>query len=103
MAGNAGQANYAASKAGLIGLTKTVAKELAGKGVTCNVIAPGFITTDMTDVLQRQDQGRRQGAHSAEAIRRSRRNRRRGRVSGSDQMRAYVTGQVICVDGGMVM
>ena len=51
VAGNAGQANYAASKAGLIGLTKSVAKELAGKGVTCNAVAPGFITTDMTDVL----------------------------------------------------
>ena len=49
--GNAGQANYAASKAGLIGLSKTVAKELAGKGVTVNVVAPGFIQTDMTDVL----------------------------------------------------
>src|SRR5438046_7271118 len=49
--GNAGQANYSASKAGLIGLSKSVARELAGKGVTCNVIAPGFITTDMTDVL----------------------------------------------------
>ena len=59
VAGNAGQANYAASKAGLIGLTKSVAKELAGKSVTCNVVAPGFITTDMTDVLQRPDQGRR--------------------------------------------
>jgi 3-oxoacyl-[acyl-carrier protein] reductase len=54
VAGNAGQANYAASKAGLIGLSKTVAKELAGKNVTCNVIAPGFITTDMTDVLNDQ-------------------------------------------------
>src|SRR5881396_226798 len=51
IAGNAGQANYAASKAGLIGLTKSVAKELAGKGVTCNAVAPGFITTDMTEVL----------------------------------------------------
>ncbi len=54
VAGNAGQANYAASKAGLIGLSKTVAKELAGKNITCNVVAPGFITTDMTDVLNDQ-------------------------------------------------
>src|SRR5687767_669796 len=54
VAGNAGQANYAASKAGLIGLSKSVAKELAGKNVTCNVVAPGFITTDMTDVLNDQ-------------------------------------------------
>src|SRR5437660_1185402 len=51
VAGNAGQANYAASKAGLIGLSKSVAKELAAKNITCNVIAPGFITTDMTDGL----------------------------------------------------
>src|SRR6201999_2347074 len=51
VAGNAGQANYSASKAGLIGLSKTVAREFAGKAVTCNVVAPGFITTDMTDVL----------------------------------------------------
>src|SRR5205085_12317774 len=49
--GNAGQANYAASKAGLIGLSKSIAKELAGKGVTCNVVAPGFIITDMTEGL----------------------------------------------------
>jgi 3-oxoacyl-[acyl-carrier protein] reductase len=49
--GNAGQANYAAAKAGLLGLTKTVARELAGKGVTCNAIAPGFIETDMTKGL----------------------------------------------------
>src|SRR5207244_4626614 len=51
VAGNAGQVNYAASKDGLIGLSKSVAKELAGKGVTCNVIATGFITTDMTKVI----------------------------------------------------
>ena len=49
--GNAGQANYSASKAGIIGLTKSVAKELAGRGVTCNAIAPGYIGTDMTNVL----------------------------------------------------
>ncbi|MGE9269324.1 MAG: SDR family NAD(P)-dependent oxidoreductase, partial [Verrucomicrobiales bacterium] len=52
--GNAGQANYAASKAGLIGFSKSVARELAGKKVTCNAIAPGFITTDMTDALSEE-------------------------------------------------
>jgi 3-oxoacyl-[acyl-carrier protein] reductase len=51
VAGNAGQANYAAAKAGLIGLTKSVAKELGKRGVTCNAVAPGFIETEMTDVL----------------------------------------------------
>ena len=49
--GNAGQVNYAASKAGVIGMTKSIARELAGKQVTANCVAPGFITTDMTDVL----------------------------------------------------
>ena len=50
--GNAGQANYAAAKAGLIGLTKTTARELAGRGITCNAIAPGFIATDMTEKIR---------------------------------------------------
>lgn len=49
--GNIGQANYAASKAGVVGLTKSVAREAATRGITCNAIAPGFITTDMTEVL----------------------------------------------------
>lgn len=51
MIGNIGQANYAASKAGVVGLTKSVAREAATRGITCNAIAPGFITTDMTEVL----------------------------------------------------
>jgi 3-oxoacyl-[acyl-carrier protein] reductase len=100
--GNAGQANYAASKAGLIGLSKSVAKELAGKGVTVNVVAPGFITTDMTDVLNDKIKEtvkaliplRRFGA--AEEI---------AAVVGflASEAASYITGQVICVDGGMVM
>jgi 3-oxoacyl-[acyl-carrier protein] reductase len=102
VAGNAGQANYAASKAGLIGLSKSVAKELAGKNITCNVIAPGFITTDMTDVLNDQIKETVKGhiplrrfglpEEIAAAV---------SFFAGPDS--SYVTGQVICVDGGMVM
>jgi 3-oxoacyl-[acyl-carrier protein] reductase len=100
--GNAGQANYAASKAGLIGLSKSVAKELASRNVLCNVVAPGFIKTDMTDAmapdavakLSAQIPLARFGTPEDIA----------GAVAflASDHA-AYVTGQVLTVDGGMVM
>lgn len=100
--GNAGQANYSASKAGLIGLTKSVAKELASRGVRCNAIAPGFIQTPMTDKLSEDIQ---------EAYKNSIPLKEFGQVEdianlavflGSDKAK-YITGQVINVDGGLVM
>ncbi len=102
VAGNAGQANYAASKAGLIGLSKSVAKELAGKNITCNVVAPGFITTDMTDVLN--DQIKEMAKSHIPLKRFGLPHEIAAAVSflaGPDS--SYVTGQVLCVDGGMVM
>lgn len=102
VSGNAGQANYAASKAGVIGLTKAVAREVASRGVTVNAIAPGFIQTDMTDVLSDKVKeamvgqiplGRfGQTEDIAEAV----------AFLASDSA-GYITGQVLHVDGGMVM
>jgi len=102
LVGNKGQANYAASKAGLIGLTKSVAKELASRNVLANVVAPGFIETDMTaamtaearTVLSQQIPLERLGTPEDVA----------GVVAflASDRA-AYITGQVLVVDGGMVM
>ena len=98
--GNRGQANYSASKAGMIGLTKTTAKELASKSVRCNAVAPGFIQTEMTDVLPQQAKDMAlaqiplkrfgQPADIAHAV----------AFLASDAS-AYITGQVLSVDGGM--
>ena len=100
--GNAGQANYAASKAGIIGLTKSVAKELASRGITCNAIAPGFIVTDMTGAL---DEKAREALEGQIPLKRF------GEVADIAAAAAflagpeasYITGQVLNVDGGMVM
>jgi 3-oxoacyl-[acyl-carrier protein] reductase len=102
LSGNAGQANYAASKAGLIGLTKAVAKELASRGITVNCIAPGYIETDMTaglsaatreSLLQQIPLGRiGQAQDVAAAV----------HFLASDEA-GYITGQTVTVDGGMVM
>lgn len=100
--GNAGQCNYAASKAGLIGFTKSVARELAGRGVTVNAIAPGFIETDMTAVLN--------DLIKAEVLKRIPLNSigRPDDIAEAALFLAspaarYITGQVLAVDGGMVM
>ena len=102
VSGNAGQANYAASKAGVIGLTKAAAKELASRGITVNAIAPGFIQTEMTDVLSDAVKeasaaqiplgifGKPEDIANAAAF------------LASDEA-GYITGQVLHVDGGMVM
>lgn len=100
--GNRGQANYAASKAGLIGLTKSVAKELASRGILCNAVAPGFIETEMTAGLTPEA---REGLQSQIPL---------GRLGTGEDVAgvvrflagpaaAYITGQVIVVDGGMVV
>jgi 3-oxoacyl-[acyl-carrier protein] reductase len=100
--GNAGQCNYAASKAGLIGFTKSVARELASRGITCNAIAPGFVSTDMTSVLgeeMRTDLLRQIPLNSfgeAEDI-------AQAALYLAGPGGRYVTGQVLVVDGGMVM
>ncbi|MED3894538.1 3-oxoacyl-[acyl-carrier-protein] reductase [Priestia aryabhattai] len=102
VSGNAGQANYVAAKSGVIGLTKTTAKELASRNITVNAVAPGFIATDMTDKLNKEVQaemlkqiplasfGQPEDVANAVAF------------LASDASR-YITGQTIHVDGGMVM
>jgi len=100
--GNAGQANYAASKAGLIGFTKSCARELASRGITVNALAPGFIETDMTAVLKDEQKA---GILTQVPL---------GMLGSTDDIAhaalflaspgaRYVTGQVLAVDGGMVM
>jgi len=100
--GNAGQTNYAASKAGLIGFTKSLAKELASRNITVNAVAPGFITTDMTADLSDEI---KKNIHSKIPL---------GRTGMPEEIASavaflasaeanYITGQVLCVDGGIVM
>ena len=102
LTGNAGQANYAASKAGIIGLTKSIAREYANRGITANAIAPGFIETDMTEVLKPEVKegilksipvgtiGKPEDVAKAAAF-------------FASESSSYITGQVLAVDGGMTM
>ncbi len=100
--GNAGQANYVASKAGLIGLTKTTAKEFASRGIRCNAVAPGFIQSAMTDVLP--DDVKQKYFDSIPLGKFGQTEDIANVVAFlSSDMSAYVTGQVINVDGGLVM
>ncbi len=100
LTGNAGQANYAASKAGVIGLTKSVARELASRGITCNAIAPGFIETDMTDVLSDKV---KEATVAQIPLKKLGQVEDIARTAVFLATNKYITGQVINVDGGMVM
>lgn len=100
--GNKGQANYAASKAGLIGLTKSVAKELASRNILANVVAPGFIETDMTAAMT--DEAKQTLSAQIPLARLGTPDDIAGLVAFlSSDLSAYITGQVFVVDGGMVM
>lgn len=100
--GNKGQSNYAASKAGLIGLTKSIAKELASRGVLANVLAPGFVETDMTAAMTPEARATLAGGIPLERLGTPQDIAGIVVVLASD-LAAYITGQVIVVDGGLVM
>ena len=100
--GNAGQANYAAAKSGLSGLTKSLARELGGKAITANVIAPGFIETDMTSVLGDEIKSRVMEGMALRRLGRPEDIAAAVAYVSSDEA-GFLTGQVICVDGGLTM
>lgn len=102
VAGNAGQCNYSASKAGIIGFTKSLAKELASRNIQVNAVAPGFIATDMTDVLS---DAVKENINAQIPLKRMGTAKEVAKVVYflSSEASSYITGQVINVDGGMVM
>ena len=100
--GNAGQVNYAASKAGVVGMTKSLAKELASRGVTVNAVAPGFIETDMTAALTDAARAAAQGSIPMNRLGAPEDVAKAAAFLASDDA-AYITGQVLAVDGGMAM
>ena len=102
LVGNKGQSNYAASKAGLIGLTKAVAKEFASRNILANAVAPGFIETDMTDALTPDARAALVGAIPLERLGSPRDVAAMVAFLASEHA-SYITGQVLVVDGGMVM
>ena len=100
--GNAGQVNYAASKAGVIGMTKSLAKELAGRNITVNAVAPGFIDTDMTAALAETAKNAARGSIPM-GRRGTPENVAKAVAFLADEDAGYITGQVLAVDGGMSM
>ena len=102
ISGNAGQSNYAASKAGIIGFTKSIAKELASRNITANAVAPGFIQTDMTNVLKDEVKEAIEGTIPLKRLGTAEDVAKVVKFLASDES-SYITGQVINVDGGMLM
>jgi len=102
ISGNAGQSNYAASKAGIIGFTKSIAKELASRNITANAVAPGFIQTDMTNVLKDEIKEAIEGTIPLKRLGTAENVAKVVKFLASDES-SYITGQVINVDGGMLM
>lgn len=100
LCGNTGQLNYAASKAGVIGVTRSIAKELASRGITCNAVAPGFIQTEMTDILADKVKDE---ILAGIPLKRFGRSEEVAELAVFLAKNKYITGQVIAIDGGMVM